>query len=92
LNASYLRVKNLTLGYTLPAALTDAMHLGRLRIFVSGENLTEWSGVKDYYDPEALTDAASVRFNPAVGAGRQTGSGYQYPFQRRYAFGINLTF
>ncbi len=92
LNASYLRFKNLTIGYTLPAALTEKINISRFRIFVSGENLVEWSGVKDFYDPEAITDAVSARFNPAVGAGRQSGSGYQYPFQRRYAAGINVTF
>ena len=92
LNASYLRFKNLTIGYTLPASLTEKVNIARFRIFVSGENLVEWSGVKDYYDPEAITDAVSARFNPAVGAGRGSGSGYQYPFQRRYAAGINVTF
>lgn len=92
LNASYLRVKNLTVGYTLPETLTQRINIARFRIFVSGENLAEWSGVKEFYDPEAITDAVQNRFNPAVGAGRGTGSGYQYPFQRRYAFGINVTF
>jgi TonB-linked SusC/RagA family outer membrane protein len=92
LDASYLRVKNLTIGYTLPATLTEKINIARLRIFVTGENLAEWSGVSDYYDPEAITDAVSARFNPAVGAGRFTGSGFQYPFQRRYALGVNITF
>lgn len=92
LNAAYLRVKNLTVGYTLPVSLTERINIARFRIFVSGENLAEWSGVKEYYDPEAITDAVGARFNPARGAGRQSGSGYQYPFQRRYAFGINVTF
>lgn len=92
LNASYLRVKNLTIGYTLPKSLTQRVNITRFRLFLSGENLAEWSGLKDYYDPEAITDAVSSRFNPAVGAGRGSGSGYQYPFQRRYAFGINVTF
>lgn len=92
LDASYLRVKNLTIGYTLPAALTQKVNISRLRIFISGENLTEWSGVKDFYDPESITDAVQVRFNPANGVSRRNGSGYAYPFQRRYAAGINLTF
>lgn len=92
LDASYLRVKNLTIGYTLPASLTERINIARFRIFITGENLAEWSGVKDYYDPESITDAVESRFNPAVGAGRQNGSGYQYPFQRRYAVGVNITF
>lgn len=92
LNAAYLRVKNLTIGYTLPAELTERINIARFRIFVTAENLAEWSGVADYYDPEAITDAVGARFNPGSGAGRGAGSGYQYPFQRRYAFGINVTF
>lgn len=92
LNASYLRFKNLTIGYTLPASLTEKVNIARFRIFISGENIAEWSGVSDFYDPEQITDAVQARFNPAVGAGRFNGSGYQYPFQRRYAAGINVTF
>ncbi len=92
LDASYLRVKNLTLGYTLPANLTERINIARFRIFVTGENIAEWSGISDFYDPEAITDAVSARFNPAVGAGRGQGSGFQYPFQRRYAAGVNITF
>jgi TonB-linked SusC/RagA family outer membrane protein len=92
LDASYLRVKNLTIGYTLPAVLTEKINIARLRVFVTGENLAEWSGVSDYYDPEAITDAVSARFNPAFGAGRGVGSGFAYPFQRRYAMGVNITF
>src|SRR5690606_25497328 len=51
-DASYLRLKNVTLGYTLPSVVTEKLRLQNLRVFVSGENLTEWSQVKDYFDPE----------------------------------------
>ncbi len=92
LNSAYLRVKNLTIGYTLPSALTERVNISRLRVFITAENLAEWSGVTDYFDPEAITDAASSRFNPAVSVGRGLGSGYAYPFQRRFAAGLNITF
>ena len=91
LDASYLRIKNITIGYTIPQAVTDRVNIGSLRIFFSGDNLIEWSGVKDYYDPESITDA-DIRANPAVSVGRQNGTGYVYPFQRRYSFGLNLDF
>ncbi len=90
LNAAYLRLKNLTVGYTLPEELTSRAGL-TVRVFVSGENLMEWSALKDYFDPEAINDDVA-QLNPSVSSGRQVGSGYAYPFQRRYAFGINLTF
>ena len=92
LDASYIRFKNLTIGYTLPSTLTDKIGIGSLRIFISGENIAEWSELKDYYDPEAITDIVDGRLNPAVSNSRQVGSGYVYPFQRRYAAGINLNF
>jgi len=76
LNAAYLRVKNMTLGYTLPASITKRYKISRLRIFVTGENLFEFSEIKKYFDPEAVAD----------------GYGWAYPFQRKYAAGINLDF
>ncbi|MFC0773365.1 SusC/RagA family TonB-linked outer membrane protein [Terrimonas alba] len=76
LNAAYLRIKNLTFGYTLPAALTKRYKISRLRVFVTGENLFEFSEIKKYFDPEAVAD----------------GYGWAYPFQRKYAVGINLDF
>lgn len=77
LSAAYVRIKNITIGYTLPRALTQKWNMSRVRFFVSGENLAEWSEVSDYFDPEAVTD---------------DGWGYAYPFQRRYSFGVNIDF
>lgn len=91
LNAAYVRLKNLTLGYTLPKSLTNRVHISRLRVFVSGENIAEWSALSDFYDPEAISDI-DVKINPGVNPGRTTGKGYAYPFQRRYSVGLNVTF
>ncbi len=77
LNASYLRLKNLTVGYTLPSNLTGRINVERLRVYISGENLAEWSELSKYFDPETVTD---------------DGVGYRYPFQRRYSVGINVSF
>ena len=76
LNAAYLRLKNLTLGYTLPGSMTKKYKVSRLRIFFTGENLGEISDIKKYIDPEAVAD----------------GYGWAYPYQRKYALGINLDF
>lgn len=75
LNGAYLRVKNVTLGYTFPSKLVKKLGITRLRVFVTGENLYEFSAIKKYIDPEAVNQG------PAAWA---------YPFQRRYAFGLNL--
>ena len=77
LSAAYVRIKNITIGYTLPRELTQKWKIDRLRFYVSGENIAEWSEVSDYFDPEAVTD---------------DGWGYAYPFQRRYSFGVNIDF
>lgn len=55
-NAAYIRLKNLTLGYTLPAAWLTKYNIQRLRVFYSGDNLFCASGLYKYYnvDPENL--------------------------------------
>ncbi|MCT1523882.1 SusC/RagA family TonB-linked outer membrane protein [Sphingobacterium hotanense] len=50
-SAAYLRLKNLQLGYTLPAS-TLKDHIKMLRIFVSGQNLFTWDNFWKGYDPE----------------------------------------
>lgn len=76
LNAAYLRAKNLTIGYTLPSTLTNRARISRLRIFFTGENLYEFSSIKKYLDPESVSD----------------GYGWEYPYQRKYSFGLNADF
>lgn len=83
LNAAYARLKNLTVGYTLPQSLTNKMGIGKFRMFLSGENLWEVSEIGDFIDPEAI----STDFSNGGAWG-----GYAYPFQRRYSFGINIEF
>ena len=53
-DASYLRLKNLTLGYTLPKALTTKMKMDKLRVYFSAENLFDVSHIKARLDPEGL--------------------------------------
>ncbi|RPD41948.1 SusC/RagA family TonB-linked outer membrane protein [Chitinophaga barathri] len=52
-NTSYLRLKNIELGYTLPYALTHRIRIASTRIFVNGTNLLTFTKVKDT-DPENL--------------------------------------
>ena len=73
-NAAYLRVKNITLGYTFPAPLLEKLKVSRIRLFVSGENIFEFSPIKKFIDPEAIND----------------GFGWAYPFQRKFSFGVNI--
>ena len=88
-NAAYLRLKNLTVGYTLPSTITQRIGVTHLRVFMSGENLTEWSSIKMYFDPESVNP--NTYTDPSLSPGR-SGNGLNYPFQRSYSAGLNLTF
>lgn len=85
LNMAYLRLKNLTVGYTLPARLTRKAYISRLRVYFSGENLFEFDKLgNNPIDPElAHTDLTA---NDARAFGRT------YPYRRTLSFGIQLDF
>lgn len=50
--ASYLRVKQLTIGYTLPSNLLQKANLSKLRVYLTSENPFVWTKMFDSYDPE----------------------------------------
>lgn len=52
-NAAYLRLKNVTLGYTLPKALTEKIKFSHVRLYVSGQNLLSIDKFWDGFDAEA---------------------------------------
>lgn len=78
-NASYLRLKNLQIGYSLPYAAVRKMGMQNLRIFASGENLLTITNLIDFFDPESIE-------------GGSWGHGNVYPLSRTYSFGLNVTF
>src|SRR3546814_18398686 len=61
LNGAYLRVKNVTLGYSLPYETVQRWGMSRLRFFVTGENIFEFSAVNRFVDPEATNGRPSGR-------------------------------
>ncbi|MBC3538983.1 TonB-dependent receptor [Rufibacter sp. H-1] len=75
-DGSYLRVKNVTLGYTLPQSLTQKVKMSSARIYVSGQNLftfTDYTG----FDPEVGTSGVDLSV---------------YPLSRTLSAGINIGF
>jgi hypothetical protein len=46
-------VKNITIGYSIPSKVLERIKVSNLRFYATGENLYEWSSIKDYIDPEA---------------------------------------
>ncbi|TLX71257.1 TonB-dependent receptor [Labilibacter sediminis] len=56
-DASYLRLKNVELGYTLPIKWANKLHLEKLRVYVSGQNLLTFTDL-DHWDPESPSNLA----------------------------------
>ncbi|MBP6023861.1 TonB-dependent receptor [Ferruginibacter sp.] len=77
-NGAYLRLKNVQLGYSLPANLIKRWHLNKVRIYGSAENLATITKMAKSVDPELA----------AADAGR--GVGKVYPLQRTFSFGVNI--
>lgn len=75
-DASYIRLKNLQVGYTLPSSLTQKISISRCRVFVSGENLWTGTSLSKLFDPETLT------------GGYQ---GNAYPLSTTWSFGLSIT-
>ncbi|MEG1749598.1 MAG: TonB-dependent receptor [Tannerellaceae bacterium] len=54
-NAAYLRLKNVTLGYTIPSELIKKISLSNIKVFFSAENICTWDKLPKGYDPERLS-------------------------------------
>ncbi|MCF0173015.1 MAG: TonB-dependent receptor, partial [Bacteroidales bacterium] len=79
-DASFLRLKQLEFGYTLPQKVTTKLHIDTFRVYMNGSNLLCFSPFK-LWDPElgASTDPKYLR------------SGMNYPLQRTFNIGVNIT-
>lgn len=82
-DGSFLRLKNITLGYTVPTQLTKKAYISKLRVYASAQNLfclTGYSG----YDPEVST-AGNSPMTPGLDWGA-------YPKSRVITFGLDIQF
>ena len=86
-DASYIRLKNLQLGYTLPSSWMKKIGLTSCRVFVSGENLWTGTGLSKLFDPETV-DGGNTD-DDANGAIKSSGNAY--PLSRTWSFGLSLT-
>lgn len=75
-DASYLRLKNIEIGYSLPQKWIQKVHLQQVRFYLQGMNLLTFDKLGD------------VNMDPETG----DGNGSWYPIQRVYNFGVNVTF
>ncbi|QBQ43015.1 TonB-dependent receptor [Sphingobacterium psychroaquaticum] len=76
-DASYIRLKNIQVGYTIPATTTSRFGVSRLRIYLSGENVWTSSKVAGMFDPETIDGGKN---------------GTVYPLQKVWSAGLSLTF
>lgn len=88
MDVSYIRLKNLQVGYTLPSKWTDAIRMKKVSIFFSGENLWTWSPMYKYTRDIDVT--ANIYGTDSVLS--STGDGFNYPTLSSYSFGLNITF
>ena len=77
-NASFLRIKNVQLGYTLPHSLTSRVRIDNVRVYVSGQNLYSFNSFYKGWDPEN-----------EIGTGD---SPSYYPINSIFSFGMNIRF
>lgn len=87
-NVAYVRLKNLTLGYTLPLPLVSRIGISNARVFLTGQNLWTYSPmfkITGNLDPEVI-EGADPEMNP------NSGNGMAYPMLKTYTLGINVTF
>lgn len=77
-DGSYLRLKNLQIGYTFPAGLMKKIYIQNLRIFFTAENLHTWTKMTKVIDPESL-EVSKMK------------AGGSYPLSRTFAFGLSVT-
>lgn len=74
-NVTYLRLKNVQVGYNLPKKILEKVHVSRLRVYLTGTNIFSFDNVKDIeIDPEISLNSALV-----------------YPNTKVYTLGLNLT-
>jgi len=77
-SAAYIRLKNLTVGYSFPVPMLKKIGVDRIRVYVSGEDLWTWDKLPQGYDPEGLNGYDAT--------------GELYPFQHAYSFGVDVKF
>jgi hypothetical protein len=87
-NVAYVRLKSLTIGYSLPTSLISRIGVSNAKVFLSGQNLWTYSPmfkVTRSLDPEVIEGS-----DPEMNAG--AGNGMSYPMLKTYTLGINVTF
>jgi len=88
-NVAYIRLKNVQLGYNLPAVLVQRLKLTGIRVYVSGENLWTYSPmfkITKNLDPENIGKSDIILTGTS-----NNGNGNNYPVLKSVTLGLNIT-
>lgn len=85
-NGSFLRLRNIQLGYTIPASLTSKAYVQNFRVFVAAENLFTITSYKGF-DPEISSGSTGENGGKSLGVDKGV-----YPQARTLSIGANITF
>ena len=94
MNTAYLRLKNLTIGYTLPAEITRKALIQKARIYFSADNLCLlYNGMKNYpLDPEINVGTSGTTLSQSSVFAGNGYYGRTTPISRTFSFGVQVTF
>ncbi|HLR30957.1 MAG TPA: TonB-dependent receptor, partial [Fodinibius sp.] len=73
-DASYIRLRNIQVGYTLPTSVTQRLPISNLRVYAQGQNIVTWDNMPPGIDPNVNNGA----------------SGGMYPITASYTLGLNV--
>ncbi|SCD19175.1 SusC/RagA family [Proteiniphilum saccharofermentans] len=76
-DASYMRLKNLQIGYTLPQHFSKKMSINNIRVYANGDNLLTFDNFWDGYDVENTNNVTSAAY---------------YPMVKNFTFGVEISF
>ena len=90
MNVSYVRLKNLQIGYNFPKKIIDKLKMSQLSIYFSGENLWTWSPLHKYTKD---FDVVTVCYGSDTDiTSEQNGDGYNYPTMSTFSLGLQIGF
>ena len=87
-DASYIRLKNLTVGYSLPKSVSQRIKASSVKVYLTGQNLWTYSPmykITRNFDPEVIEGS-----DPEVNSGG--GDGFSYPMEKTFTVGLNVSF
>ena len=90
MNVAYLRLKNLQIGYNLPTAWTNKVHLNKVGVYLSCENLFTWSPLYKYTKDINVSNIGQS--DKDLTGSSNSGDGYNYPMMKSISLGLNVTF